>query len=329
MTTKLLHRAAHRILDALIRHKVAVHAADLDRYRVVVATTADVYRDAFALVHVAYASLGIERVGRRTMRITPQHTLRETTVFVAYEGDQPVGTMTAFVDSPAGLPLDKDYPAELGALRAKGHRLAEFGSLAVVGRCRHTGVPALLAMAAWFWLRTRTSADYVTIGAHPRAAGYFRALYGFQPLGPSQRHADLHAPVVALGGPMARSEAHVRRHLRAPSQEGIPAAEHYLLSPPACVELPQAEAELDERWKLPEEVFRELFVYESDRLETLDPVTRRYLGIQRSRLALGDEAMHDDFAREVPAPPASGVGLRSDIRELRPAAQPEAPRRIA
>lgn len=309
------------LVDSQIRKRMALHETPLGRYQVRIARTADEYRDAFALVHVAYAYLGIESVRKAELRITPQHLLPEATVLVAYDGEQPVGTMTVTVDSPAGLPLDGDYPAELDQLRAAGRKLVDYGSLSVVHRCRHTGVPALLAMAA-NCVALAHGGDHLVIGVHPRAAAYYHAVYAFAVTGEPQQHQKLAAPVCGLEVRMDRSIEHLTRTAARPSAAGMPTWRHFVDCPPSCVD-PAVSKPADPagRDRLPRDVFRALFVHDTDRLETLDASTRARLASVRSEATLGDVTpewlpqLNQSFAAELDAdhgaPPPSAPRPRT------------------
>jgi hypothetical protein len=65
---------------------------------------------------------------------TPHHALPEATVFVAREAGSVVGTLTAVLDSRAGLPLEALYGGEVTALRDAGRVPCELCSLAVEPR---------------------------------------------------------------------------------------------------------------------------------------------------------------------------------------------------
>jgi hypothetical protein len=273
-------------MDVEIRRRARprLYATPFGRYRVSVARTVQDHRDAFQLVHVAYVWLGIESVRGPAMRITPQHVLPESTIFIARDEDgHLVGTMTVTLDSPAGLPLDKDYPEEIAALRGAGRRLAEYGSLTVVQRCKHTGVTTLLNIAANWFTREHLRATHVVIGVHPKAAPIYRALFDFSPLGKAQPHAELEAPVQGMVQDLATLEAWFRKHFAGASTAGLPFYHHFFDEVPACIDLPPS-ADLDTlaRWKLPREVFRRVFIEGSDRLRTLDRRTRQQLQRWRS-----------------------------------------------
>lgn len=231
------------LLGALIRRRARLHQTPLHRFKVVVAGTVDQYLDAFSLVHVAYASRGIcpPRGGLRAM---PHHALPEATVLVVYEQDRIVGTMTVTLDSPAGLPLDGDYPEACERLRRQGSNLVEYGALAVVERCRHAGVTTLLSMAAhWLSHRLLRATDCV-IGIHPRAAPIYDAMFGFRPLGAPRDHAELHAPVLGMTHELGRVRSHLARHFRRPLSSGLLPQAHFCDQLPASVQL--TAGDLDE-----------------------------------------------------------------------------------
>ncbi len=275
------------LVDSIIRRKARLHETPLDRYRVCVAHTVQDYEDAFKLLHVAYVFQGIEMIRGVDMRITPQHVLPESTVFVAMEGDMIVGTLTVTIDSPAGLPLDKDYPERLGQLRSEGARIVEFGSLAIVRRCWHTGVATLLNMAAYRFSYYFLKATHTTVGVNPKAMPFYRAVYNFHPLGGSKEHAELQAPVIGLVQDMREVQDFMRKHFDKPFADGTSVLDRYTISPPPCIELPESIAPEElPRWKMPRAVFQELFMVKSNRIDSLDPDAKEYLRKCRSRETL-------------------------------------------
>jgi len=270
-------------IDRRIRAKATLSTTPLDRYRICIARDVREYEDAFHLLHIAYAFQGIENARSNKMRITPQHVLPEATVFVAYDGDQCVGTMTVTLDSPAGIPIESDYRDAIGALRARGARLVEYGSLAVVRRCWSTGVTVLLNTAATYWAINMLGATDIVMGVNPKAAPVYRAIYKFRPLGKAREHSELTAPVLAMTTNLRDSVAHARKHFSKPLSSGLTIADHYTRVLPTCIRIP-AEVPKRElaRWKLPRVVFQQLFIEKSDRLDTLDPATLDYLKRWRS-----------------------------------------------
>ena len=276
------------IRDWIIRRKLAVEATPLDRFVVRVAKTVKDYERAFRLLHVAYVYQGIEDVTEDRMRITPQHVLPESTVFVAYENGKLVATMTVTLDSPAGLPSDADYPDEMRALRKSGAVIVEYGSLAVVKRCWRSGVVRLLEMAATAWSTKVLGATHAVVGVNPAIEPMYRALYAFEKMGAQRHYHDLDAPVQGLVMEYAKTAEHLRKHVTEPLADGRKLLEHMVDRLPDCVQIPTDVALEDQvRWKLPRDVFQELFLAKSDRLYSLDSRTLEHLRRWRSDATLG------------------------------------------
>lgn len=285
------------LLHVAIRHKAALHKTPIDRFRVFVAHEREHYLDAFSLLHVAYVFQGLQSPRGVTMRITPQHVLPESTVFVAYEGKDIVGTMTVTLDSPAGLPLDKDYPDAIKALREQGDVIVEFGSLAVVRRCWHDGVTTLLNMAAYWWANYNLNANRLVMGINPAAREVYAAMFLFKPLGPPRHHAELTAPVQGYSTYLPETRGHVDRHFSQAMANGVPVCQVFqTLDLPCFAEIPRKlSSDGLARYKLPRKVFKDLFIRESDRLDSLDPELRRYLSQWRSPFTLGEISTTGNF----------------------------------
>lgn len=276
------------VSDRIIRHHARFDRIAADRYTIRVARTLEEYESAFRLVHISYAYLGIEPMRPVDLRVTDQHALREAIVFVAYESKQPVGTITVTGDSLAGLPLDADYPLELSDYRNRGARLSEVGSFAVVGRCRRSGVAQLLAMAATRVAFRALGASHLVIGVNPRATSVYRAVWGFEPLGPPRDHASLSAPVAGHIVSRERLLQHVHTHFPRPMSSGLPADAHLLTGPP----LPGLFISDDSMnpdlsvFKMPREVFRALFIDQGERWSRLSANTRAQVTRQRTEETL-------------------------------------------
>lgn len=279
------------VSDPLIRRKARIHALDTDRFEIRLARTHEEYRDAFRLVHVGYVFQGIEPLKEIDLRIAEQHVLAEATVLVAYEKGRIVGTISVISDSSAGLPLDKDYPEEMAALRRSGARISEVGSLAVVRRCWHSSLMPLLGMAAGrLGFRVHGSTHNV-IGVHPKAAAFYRAIWNFHPLGSPRQHTELDAPVVGLVHERRATQEHMARVHRRPMIHGsrlYPVDYFFGDTVPAGLYLPEDVPETEwPRFKMPRDVFRELFIDRSNRLAELSTKTVHRLREQRTEQTVG------------------------------------------
>ncbi|MBW2732382.1 MAG: hypothetical protein JRH20_08290 [Deltaproteobacteria bacterium] len=269
---------------ALTRKKLGLHTLSLDRFEVGTAHTVDDYEQAFQLVHAAYVFQGIEvNIGGQALRMTPQHVLAESTILLAHEKERPVGTLTVTLDSPAQLPLDDDYPRELAALRKAGATLVEYGSLMVVRRCWQSGVAHLLNMTATNFASNLLGGTHVVAGIHPRALPLYAGLFGLRPIGKVRRHSHLHAPVQGMVGEFASIQRFMAKHHRRPMMSGQRPVDHFFGELPSCIKRPPISSLEDlRRWKLPREVFQEMFIHRSDHLKTLDGRTRAHLRAERS-----------------------------------------------
>ncbi len=94
-----------------------------------------------------------------------------------------VGTATAIVDGPGGLPLDRVFHDELELLRRAGRRLIEIG---LAANTRRTGVLEPLRLAFHFGRHT-SSTDFLC-GIHPRRTNLYARLFGMEPLGSPCTH---------------------------------------------------------------------------------------------------------------------------------------------
>ncbi|MBI3829642.1 MAG: hypothetical protein HY291_09005 [Planctomycetes bacterium] len=132
--------------------------------------------------------------------LSPHHLRPETTVFVARENNRIVGTLTAVMDSPEGLPLDAIYPKEVAALRARQRVPCELCSLAVdterADRSLHL-VYGLFRCATVYLLHFTAMTD-VLITLKPAHEAFYHRLM-FQVLGQPTLDARFrNAPTVAM-----------------------------------------------------------------------------------------------------------------------------------
>jgi len=275
------------LLDRFVRRKAKFSEIDLDRFDIRIARTHAEYENAFRLLHVGYVFQGYEPVRELDLRMTEQHLLQEATVLVAYEKERMVGTVSVTGDSLAGLPLDKDYPAELMQLRRQAARIAEVNSLAVVRNRWRSGLSQLLGLAAGRLTCRILESTHRVIGVDPRVMPLYRAIYGYQPLGPIRRHGDLDADVWGLVQEIDASTAHVRKHFST-FPCGLPVAEYALgAATPPGLTMPEDISGLDwPRWKMPRAVFRNL-VRNRERLGGIGESTRTLIRRQRSDETLG------------------------------------------
>ncbi len=101
-----------------------------------IATTPQEMEEALSLVYREYAKRGLILPARykAPIRVGVHHILpEETRVFIGVKAGEVVITLSVFIYSPLGLPMDGGYGPEADALRAGGRKIGEVGYFAVKG----------------------------------------------------------------------------------------------------------------------------------------------------------------------------------------------------
>src|SRR4051812_1164893 len=92
-----------------------------------VSRTLDDVLEAWQLVYLAYRRAELIDTNPFELHTIPQAVGPQTLVITGCLGPMAATTLSAYTDSPAGLPLDSVYPEEIGALRKQGRKLMEVG----------------------------------------------------------------------------------------------------------------------------------------------------------------------------------------------------------
>lgn len=123
----------------------------------------------------------------------------ETTILVAEEGGELVGTVSITMDSENGLPVDLDYKDEVDRVRHDDRRLACVWRLA--------GVGIELSKASWKELVAMGGPD-VVLQCHPRHRWFYTRRFGFCHLASrANTHGLQNAPSCLMYG---RSEVYAK-----------------------------------------------------------------------------------------------------------------------
>ncbi|MBI3772211.1 MAG: hypothetical protein HY272_05890 [Gammaproteobacteria bacterium] len=97
------------------------------------ADTFEYLQAAYTLVHDKYVKQGYQAPSPSGVRFLPHFGLPTSHTVVAEIGGKIVGTLTIVTDGLLGLPLEKEYPAAIKALRSRKGHLAEICCLATRG----------------------------------------------------------------------------------------------------------------------------------------------------------------------------------------------------
>lgn len=140
---------------------------------------------ALRLVHQRYSSSKLIEPCQLKLRVTPQHLLPTTTIFVGIADKSVFCTISLIRDSEHGLPLDTIYAPEVQRLRKQGRQIAEVSSLAFA----ECGTPGSFRKA--FVQLTRIMAQFarhhgvtsLLMATNPRHQMYYQRLMGFRRIG--------------------------------------------------------------------------------------------------------------------------------------------------
>ena len=163
------------------------------------ARTLDDVVEAWELVYFAYRRSALIDANPFQLHTPSQAVGPSTLVMTGRLGYMPANTLSAYLDSPAALPLDTVYAEELGALRKLGRRLMEIGLFA--DRRDHVQRSArglLELMRFMFFFARHNDVDDVVIGIHPNHAPFYKRMFAFEPLGKVRRYPAVNDAAVTL-----------------------------------------------------------------------------------------------------------------------------------
>jgi len=147
------------------------------------ARTSEELRDAYELVHDVYVEQGYIPPSLTGLRLRAFEALPEMCTFIAEEDSQVVGVMSIVRDMPEmGMPSDKAFHPELGALRRQGRLLSEVTNLAIRSGYRKTSVFFDLIKPCWAQALS-WRCDHTFIAVSPEHIPFFRDVMQFAPYG--------------------------------------------------------------------------------------------------------------------------------------------------
>ena len=155
---------------------------------------------AFRLVHDNYVRSGYMEPHPAGIRIGVYNALPTTTTFVALAGDEVTATVSLFLDSAMGLPLDSLYGDVADSLRAQGRKIGEVGMLADRRRNLSEGIHLLLELMKLVSLTARgRDLDDLLITVNPKHEKFYERLLRFKKFGQVREYqAVKNAPAVLL-----------------------------------------------------------------------------------------------------------------------------------
>ncbi len=149
-----------------------------------VATSLDEVIAAWQLVYRAYLRAGLILPNLHGIHTNPGAVQSGTAVIVGVLRGEMCATISGYLDTAEGLPLDAVYAPELAELRAEGHRLVEVGLLADRRANLSRSLEATLRLMkfAYFWGALNGMTDIV-VGVHPHHSRFYQRIFGFTLIG--------------------------------------------------------------------------------------------------------------------------------------------------
>lgn len=154
---------------------------------------------ALELHREVYRRKGLRRENTPRPPVLPQACVPGSAIFVARENGEIVGTISFYMDSVLGLPMDDVHGEEVDVMRGRFTRIAEVGGLAVLEDRRGVGITMLLYLAAYRWALA-TGAQYVVACVNPSSRRAYSRLFLFEVLGECKQHPRYQgAPSIPIG----------------------------------------------------------------------------------------------------------------------------------
>ena len=135
---------------------------------------------AWHLAYEEYLACGYTQPSEVERRYSLHDALPETGTFLVEDHGTLVGTITAFPDSPLGLPADEIYLAEIDAVRQAGRRLAEIGRLTIRSEyAKHRKILLKILEVPFLYARGVLGATDVVITVNPKHESFYRRMMLF------------------------------------------------------------------------------------------------------------------------------------------------------
>ncbi|MBI3826504.1 MAG: hypothetical protein HY294_10955 [Candidatus Rokubacteria bacterium] len=164
------------------------------------AASTDEVAAALRLVHDQYVAHGYMSRHPTGRRLSLQHALPSTRVFVAADARRVVGTLTLIPDSPLRLPMDEIYGVELDGLRRQARAIAEVSAFALDPAYRAAGVAIIVRMVRLAIIAAeQAGVDDTCVAVNPHHVDFYLEFLRFSPLGERRDYRKVNgAPAVAL-----------------------------------------------------------------------------------------------------------------------------------
>lgn len=177
-------------------------AVKKNQFKIRLASLHGVRKQACMLVQERYAErgYGAQELAEDPARLT----------IVAYEGMDPVGTLSVGFDSPAGLLCDDLYQAEIDQLREADRKVCEFIKFAANTSTTSIKTLAALFHVVFIYAHRIHGFDDVVIEVNPHHVKFYERALGFTQIGPERTNRRVNAPAILLRGKFSHIGEQIR-----------------------------------------------------------------------------------------------------------------------
>ncbi|QYF96163.1 long-chain N-acyl amino acid synthase [Massilia sp. PAMC28688] len=179
------------------------HALDVQVFHIRLANSAGRREAASLLIRKMYGWRGY------AVDINDVHEANKITLYAETNG-KVVGTLSLCLDSPAHLPADDNFGAELDALREGGARLCEPSRLAIDKGVTKRVFASLIHISYIYAHNIHGFTDYV-IEVNPRHVMFYKRMLGFDDFGAERTCTRVDAPAVLLRLPLSEMGKQIRK----------------------------------------------------------------------------------------------------------------------
>lgn len=147
------------------------------------AQTREERQDAFALVYDRYFEGGLTPYCPSGLRITRQHLLDSTDIFLATKNEEVVFTISLARGDEESLPMEAVFPDIADDMRQRGLRIAEAFSLAGAAESSTQGLQRWIGLTrALLQVCQRDQIDALVAAMHPRHLEIYGRFVGVRPI---------------------------------------------------------------------------------------------------------------------------------------------------
>jgi GNAT superfamily N-acetyltransferase len=193
---------------------------------------------ALELHREVYRRKGLLRESTLRPQVLPQACVPGSAIFVARENGEVVGTISFYMDSVLGLPMDDVHGEEVDVMRGRFTRIAEVGGLAVLEDRRGVGITMLLYLATYRWALA-TGAQCIVACVNPSSRRAYSRMFLFEVLGECKRHPRYQgAPSIPIGFVLTTA---LRRYLKTRNGKPDDSSDEFFCDPHMYADLGAAQ----------------------------------------------------------------------------------------